>query len=225
MGYMNALSSSLSNISTQSDELDDTISAVLIHIRCQELRQQKRRHILLSIALARAVGLVIGIGRFVAYPVFHPIRFTIAVSVAAFGAYGAETFGAPSYLGAVYGYLLGYVLSDPKRSIEAAREVVFDAVDFLSLGTLSLLFSRILDEGQEYFVRLSLRHRRSALLPEPLAVHLYTSRIPFQRDKELKPLEQELLDLSSRTTDNASLYTWCDRYWGCTDDNYRRDKP
>jgi hypothetical protein len=130
MGYMNALSSSLSNISTQSDELDDTISAVLIHIRCQELRQQKRRHILLSIALARAVGLVIGIGRFVAYPVFHPIRFTITVSVAAFGAYGAETFGAPSYLGAVYGYLLGYVLSDPERSIEAAREVVFDAVDF-----------------------------------------------------------------------------------------------
>jgi len=213
MPFIEDLTSFLNKVEHRSDDLNTSISAILLHIRATEMAQQKRRFIIFSILMATGAATVIEIGRFLAYPVLHTKRFLIALGFSMASAFIAFYVSESIFAYAALGYIAGYFLSSPKRAIQTIRNFLFDIADVFSLGTCTKLFAKVLAEGGSYAAHRALTDPENDSAIDPLAVHFYISRHPVERIDYLRRLEDTFNDLSSEEPSDYIIEEKCREYW------------
>ena len=217
MTVVSDLLSSLDHIEARSREQNDRISAVLLHIRALELVQQSRHSILASIVIAWITATVMQVGVLLAFPVSHTGRFIVVCLFAASGLYIGNLTDKFAVLLGIYGFVIGYLIVNPKMTIGAIKAFFFDVADIVTYGTLTKAIAKFLTHGCENAAQRMLGHKESRFLPEPIAVHFYASRHAFKRDKKLKQQEDKLLDIIMNTTDNDVISNACEDYWNITE--------
>jgi hypothetical protein len=213
MQIVKEMASSLDAIENRSDELNLHISAVLLHIRASEMVRQKRRYIVLIIFMSWALALALELGRFLSYPVLNTIKFLVACAFACTVAIYAFYSDGPIITSTVYGYLIGYFLSSPKRAVEVIRNMSFDFADLVGLGTLTKILSKVLADGGKYATERALKEKSVKFAPKPLAEHFYATRHAFERVQWLKATEDEFIELSSNERDDSTFEGRCRLYW------------
>ena len=213
MTVVSDLLSSLDHIEARSREQNDRISAALLHIRARELLQQSRHSILASIVIAWFTATVMQVGALLAFPISHTGRFIVVCLFAATGLYIGNSTDNLAVLSGIYGFVIGYLIVNPKMTIGTIKAFFFDVADIVSYGTLTKAVAKFLIEGRENAARRMLRHKESTILPEPIAVHFYASRHAFKRVDQLKAQEDKLLNLIMDTTDNNVISSALEEYW------------
>lgn len=206
MTPINKFFSTINNLQEQKPQVTTKIEGVILHVRARELLTQKRSHNMYSVVASFFVGLGLEIITFITYPYTNSIRFLLCATAATIAFYW-------SFTACMYTYFLAYVACDAKRWIDWFRATLFDLLDVVSFGSLTLWCSKILVSGGQGASELALRTIKKWYLPTPIAYHFYTSRHAMHRIPLLASTEESFLTYTTQNTDEATVMAACNSYW------------
>ena len=189
------------------------IEAVMLHARARQMLAQKRRHILFSILIGLVTRIIISVLGFLAAPYFSTCIFFLCLGAAVLAFFLSDFWGINSWMAAVSAYLISYLLSNFKSTIDFFRTTLFDLLDLLLFGTLTKFVSKVIVDGGKNGTDLLLTTENKWYLPTPIAYHFHESRHPVIANRDLRRVEEQFLNLAVERTNDELAIQECDNYW------------